>query len=336
MSCLRFCLFGKLSVVRDGQVLEGLTACKVQELLCYLLLHRDRAHSREALAGLLWGDCSTAQSKKYLRQALWQLQATLSPHGRPSDVRTLLVESDSVRLNSGATIWLDIAVFERAFELMRGIPSDQLDATQARTLRDAAELYQGHLLEGWYHDWCVYERERLQDIYLAMLDKLMDYCAAHRDYESAMTYGARILRHDRARECTHQRLMWLHYLAGDRAAALRQYHRCVAALEAELGVKPSQVTLDLYEQISAGWLRGPTPSLRAGIAPTPVLSDALARLKHIEVVLAGVQEQVRSDIQVVERALKCDGGPTGRKPLAEVRLIGSGGPSRASKPAAER
>ena len=34
---------------------------------------------RESLAALLWGENPTAQSKKYLRQALWQLQHALSP-----------------------------------------------------------------------------------------------------------------------------------------------------------------------------------------------------------------------------------------------------------------
>ena len=299
-------LFGRLCVSRDDAVLDGLTACKVQELLCYLLLHRDRPHSREVLAGLLWADCSTPQSKKYLRQALWQLQAALSPHGKPPHPRTLLVESDGVRLNSGAGMWLDIAVFENAFELMRGVPSGELDATRAGTLRDAAELYQGHLLEGWYQDWCLYERERLQDMYLAMLDKLMDYCVAQRDYENAMTYGARILRHDRARECTHQRLMRLQYLAGDRAAALRQYQRCVTALDEELGVQPAEGTVVLYEQIRAGRLGG-----RAGVPVCPTetdpstgaLVDVLSRLKRLEAVLGDLQQQVQQNIGVVEQFL---------------------------------
>ncbi len=109
MSRLHVRLFGRLSVSRDDTAVDGLAACKVQELLAYLLLHRDRTHSRETLAGLLWGDCPTPQSKKYLRQALWQLQAALGPNGEPPNARTLSVDSDNVRLNTGAAIWLDIA-----------------------------------------------------------------------------------------------------------------------------------------------------------------------------------------------------------------------------------
>lgn len=82
MSKLTFQLFGRLSVMRDARSVEGLETSKEQELLCYLLIHRDRPHPREALAGLLWGDSSTEKSRKYLRQALWHLHATLHPEKR--------------------------------------------------------------------------------------------------------------------------------------------------------------------------------------------------------------------------------------------------------------
>lgn len=74
----------------------------------------------------------------------------------------------------------------------------------------------------------------------------MAHCQAHGEYEMGLFHGAQILAYDRARERTHRRLMYLHYLAGDRAAALRQYERCVAALEEELCVSPDQGTCNLY------------------------------------------------------------------------------------------
>jgi len=56
---------------------------------------------------------------------------------------------------------------------------------------------------GCYDDWCIFERERLQNIYLLMLDKLISYSAKHREYEAGQGYGYTILRYDRARERTH-------------------------------------------------------------------------------------------------------------------------------------
>ena len=307
MSILRVSLFGKFHVHLGEQVLAGLNARKVQELFCYLLLYRDRPHPREILASLLWGDSFTTQSRRYLRKALWQLKVTLDCQTGPSNNRILLVEPDWVQINSDANLWLDVAVFEHAFTLVQGVPGRELDFQCVETVRNAVDLYQGDLLRGWYQDWCLYERERLQHWHLAMLDKLMDYCEMHHEYETGLAYGARILRYDRARECTHRRLMRLQYLAGNRTAALRQYERCLTALDEELGVRPAKRTVALYEQIRADQLHGPTPApVEASITPrvlTPPLPEVLSRLQRLEVILADVQRQVQQDIQVAERAL---------------------------------
>jgi hypothetical protein len=42
--------------------------------------------------------------------------------------------------------------------------SGDLNEAQAQLLKDAVNLYCGDLLEGWYQDWCLFERERLQSI----------------------------------------------------------------------------------------------------------------------------------------------------------------------------
>lgn len=94
MLTLNIYLFGKFCVRRNERILEGLEARKVQELFCYLLLHRDHSLPRETLASILWSDTTTALSKKSLRQTLWQLQSALAPHDETSNERILLVEPD--------------------------------------------------------------------------------------------------------------------------------------------------------------------------------------------------------------------------------------------------
>jgi DNA-binding SARP family transcriptional activator len=297
-------LFGKFCVRRDTETLTGLDACKLQELFSYILVFRDVPHSRESLAALLWGDCSTTQSKKYLRQALWQLQTVLSSRSSKNRNRIFNVENDWVSLNSESEVWLDVALFEKAFALLRELAGHQLDDSQAQTLDQAIQLYQGDLLEGWYQDWCLCERERLQTNYLIMLDKMMSYCEAHGKYETGLAYGLRVLRYDRARESTQRRLMRLHYLAGDRTAALRQYEHCVTALNEELGVKPSRLTVALYDQIRLDEFKavvsGPTVPTNGD---SSVLPKVIEHLKHVRRVLIKIQGEVQNDIKAVEDVL---------------------------------
>lgn len=306
MSALVVRLFGKFHVQCGEHDLIGFDIRKLQELFCYLLLYRDRPHPRETLADLLWSDSSTAQSKMYLRKALWQLQTTLEAQSEPTSGAVLLVGPEWVQINPAANLWLDVVVFEEAFSLVRGVPGKELDCQRVQTLQSAVDLYRGDLLEGWYELWCLYERERLQHMYLAMLDKLMDYCEAHHEYEAGLVYGTRSLRYDRARERTHRRLMRLYYLAGDRTAALRQYERCVVALDEELGVKPDKRTVALYEQIRADQLDG-SPAALAEAGPkletTASLPEVLGHLTQLQALLTSVQRQVQHDIEVVELAL---------------------------------
>ncbi len=245
MSTLAIHLFGRFRIRRGDTADLPIDAAKAQELLAYLLLNRRRAFRREALAELLWPDSSPLQARKYFRQTLWQLQTALSEQ----DV--LLVDQEWLRINPAADLWVDVASLESALELCQGGAGKDLTPSQADALRAAARMYLGELLEAWTHEWCVYERERLAIGHLQLLDKLMDFCEAHRAYEEAVEYAGEILRADPVRERTHRGLMRLHYLAGDRAQALRQFGRCRDALRNELDVEPSARTRALYQQVLA-------------------------------------------------------------------------------------
>ena len=303
MPLLSVRLFGKLCVESRVRVVPNLTARKVQELFCYLLLFRDRPHPRETLAGLFWGEASTTQSRAYLRKALWQLQTTLAHPPACGLGSALLVTSEWVQVNPQADVWLDVAMFEQACAAIQGIAGAQFGSHTAASLQQTVSLYQGVLLEGWYHDWCLYERERLHAMYLALLDKLMDYCEHHHDYESGLAYGTQSLRYDRAREQTHQRMMRLYAFSGDRTAARRQFEHCATALDAELGVQPMPCTLQLYAQIMANQLRSealPTSHPAPGATTMAPLTVILARLTHLQRTLAELQQCIQHDIHVVE------------------------------------
>jgi DNA-binding SARP family transcriptional activator len=303
MHDLQIHLFGKFSVRHDDRPATGFDAYKEQELLSYLLLHRNRPHSRETLAGLLWGDASTEKSKKYLRQALWHIQAALE--ARPGGGAVLTVEHDWVQLNAGVALWLDVEMFERTFALVQDRRGADLDAERLGALQAAVEVYRGDLLEGWYQDWCLYERERLQNIYLVMLDKLMCFCEAKGKFELGLHYGSLVLRYDRAHERTHRQLMTFQYLSGDRTAALRQFERCAAALREELGVRPDKLTAALYQKIRADQGDTSPPAQASGSAS---LADVLGHLQQIQVILADLQKRSRKEIGSDELTLNDPAG----------------------------
>jgi DNA-binding SARP family transcriptional activator len=282
MTKLEIRLFGQISIQRGGEPLPGLSSRAI-ELLCYLLLHRERGHAREALAGLFWPDAPDSLARKYLRQAIWRLQSKLPSRD------LLIVRAGWVRVNLEADLWLDIAEFERVHDFYRNLPGQELTDRQAAALETAVVLYRGDLIEPWYQDWCVYERDRLQLIYLAMLEQLMAHCEARRSYAKGVAYGQRVMRYDPARECTHRILMRLYYQAGDRTAALRQYERCAAAMAKQFNVHPSHETVALFRQVRGDHLE---TAATAATATTHSGSDLLLRvqasLEHVQAALTAL------------------------------------------------
>jgi DNA-binding SARP family transcriptional activator len=278
---------------------------KLQEMFCHLLLFRDRPHPRETLASLLWPASSTAQSKRNLRQALWQLQRSDALRDGSDHSDLFLVDAHWIRLNPEADLWLDVEVLEQVFSRVEGVPGRALDAAQVQALREAVELYQGDLLEDFFQDWCLYERERLQSIYLCVLDKLMDHSETSGQYEAGLVYGARALQWDGARERTYRRLMRLYYLSGERSAAMRQYDLCVQALRRELDVAPSERTIALYQQVRNGRLRArPRTAGPRGrqIGPdSSERSELLGQLRQMQRDLARLQGQLGDAIRRAER-----------------------------------
>lgn len=305
-SLLQVYLFGHFSTECRGEIIAGLEARRLQEVFSYLLLNRHRRCSRDFLASLFWGESSTDQSKKNLRQVLWQLQTALETKKVAASEPILRITADWLQVNPRADLWLDVDCFERAWNEIKLMPGKDLDVSKVQLLRTAIGLHQEVLLPSNYEDWCLRERERLLSLLIAMLDKLMEYSEAHHDYETALRAGRRILEYDRVHEPTHQKLMRLYYFLGNRVEALKQYHRCEVSLREELGALPSRSTRTLYQLILLDQLEGDSSSetlMRDSQERTSLLEHTLEELKQVQNLYIYAQRQVDFHIQEIEQAL---------------------------------
>jgi two-component SAPR family response regulator len=249
MSRLAIRLFGKFNIFNKEEIrIEG---NKAQELFAYLLIFRGQPHNREKLADVLWKGVTTEQAHGYFRKTLWQLKSGLT---RITEGQDEIIQTDNswIQVNISKSIWLDVEVFEQTYYLVRDIPGKDLAPDLVAKLKTAIEVYRGDLLEGWYQDWCVCQRESNRDDLILLLDKLCEYCEVKREHEAGLDYAKRILSIDSTNEVAHQRVMRLFSLTGNRAAAMRQYQRCASVLENELGIIPSETTRELLKNIKNG------------------------------------------------------------------------------------
>ena len=240
MGVLRIRLFGTVRVSHDGRARDARLSHTGQSLLAWLLLHRRNAHARETLAALLWCDQRESRARSCLSTALWRLRQVLEPKGVPRGTY-LISEPAAVGFNSASNHWLDVAAFEEGVGHLSARAATRAPSDWSRA-EAAIAHYTGDLLEGFYDDWALRERERLRILYLDSLGSLLRHYFETGESEKALRCGHQILALDPLREDIHREVIRLHVRCGQRALALRQYECCRAALKEELGVEPMEET----------------------------------------------------------------------------------------------
>jgi DNA-binding SARP family transcriptional activator len=306
MAGIKVSLFGKFNIIFPNKSVYAIRARKVQELFVYLLMFRKQPQPRESLSEALWADQSITQSRRNLRQTLWHLQSALRKAQSLSKLN-LQIEDGWIHIHLPTDFWLDIAEFEQIFDLVNHKHVRELSIEDFKATQFAVNLYKGDLLEGWYQDWCIFERERFQMMNLLLLDKLVQYCEIHQKYDAGLVYGWHILRQDHAYERAHRQLMRLYALSGDRTQALHQYQRCLNALQIELGVEPSEITKQLYDQIQSDTFVAPSYARKIVLSTSqevaPVIEGMLNRLQQFSLTLKKMEAQVQQEIIALENIL---------------------------------
>ena len=252
---LRIQLLGNTNIWRaDGTLVDGPVwrKRKVQILLAFLALQRGRPAHREALLEALWPDLEYTAALHNLNTTVYHLRKSLEPtlqHG--SDSRYIRYEGNCYCLDVGASLWLDVVAFETGIAQARR----ELGPEQAINFyRNALSWYQGDFLAdlGAASAWCSRERERLRDLYLEALEKVGRLHEQRQEYRQANEMYWKALSADPCRESACQRLMQLAALRGDPTVVMALYNGLVAALNREVGARPTQETVSIYEAARRG------------------------------------------------------------------------------------
>lgn len=202
-------------------------------LLAWLALEGPTPRNR--LATLLWPDKPPESARNSLRQRLFQLRRQLG-----------------VALVDGAAV----------ATLAEGVTHD-LD--EADTLLDGVALELG----GEFMPWLELQRGRLRARLRRSLAELAAMAETAKDWDDALAHAGELLALEPLSEEAHRRVIRLHYLAGDRAAALLAFDRCAQLLKDEVGAPPSGETMALLATVSAA-ARETVPATQSAV-PTSVL-----------------------------------------------------------------
>ena len=281
---LHVCLLGPPSLAWQGEPLT-LPRRQARALLFYLAA-APQAVTRDHLCLLFWPDATETTARCNLSRLVSILHDTLP------DPALLITSDDQIGLTRSG-VQSDLQTFDLLWGAWKA-------GGQPSCLQQAVALYRGPFLEGFslpdcpeYEAWITTERQRWERLALQALAALVEDLAAKGEYASAISDAQRYLAIDDLSEEIHRRLIELYALAGDRAAAARQYEHLVAVLERELGLDPLPETQALYRAVQAG---GAPPRIN----PTP--SAIKAHLLAPDVPLVGREEAWRALEEAYARA----------------------------------
>jgi ABC-type oligopeptide transport system substrate-binding subunit/DNA-binding SARP family transcriptional activator len=260
-----------------------------QSLLAYLLLTPNTSHRRERLAGLFWPDASESNARSNLRHALWRVRKALGSGA----TERIICDDLAIKYAPLTDDQIDVLSF-------RACP--EVNASRDELL-NALLVYDGDLLPGFYENWVVLERERLQAEFERKLARLLDLLLAESNWNEALEWGERWIAFGGIPEPAYRALMLAHAGLGNLSAAISQYQRCVEALEKELGIGPSVQTHQIYDQIRNGILQ---PQIQPPVGEGSTLAKLISSAEMLEKptpIFVGREEQLSMLDKYLERAL---------------------------------
>ena len=210
-------------------------------LLAYLVVEA-RPIARDSLCALLWPDSGQAAARGNLRTALHGIVKVL-PNG------AILCVGETLEVDC-STFWVDVVVFNQEFNRLTSV-----EATQPE-LEEVVEICCGDFLEGFslrdctdFDLWQLVTAEGIR-AKLGLLLKELVRSQINLDVGARSTGTVtRLLALDPLDETAYQLAMEVYARLGRWSAALEQYDRCCAVLQAELDVDPAVETQQLADEV---------------------------------------------------------------------------------------
>jgi DNA-binding SARP family transcriptional activator len=207
-----------------------------QRLLAYLAVHRTsllRAHVSEAL----WPEVDRRRASANLRSAIWRIRQ--AGHN--------VLDATGNRLGLTPDVVVD---FQEETALARRI-LDRSDPWPDRTVgQEAVTKLSTDLLQDWYDDWLLLERDRWNQLRLHALEALAERLLARGELSQAIDAALAAVWIEPLRESAQRILVRVHAAEGNLCEAVAQYRRYQQLLRHELSTSPTAQMEQLIHELA--------------------------------------------------------------------------------------
>lgn len=217
-----------------GDALLGISAGS-QRLLAFLAV-RDRAMTRNHVAGTLWPESTDDHAGASLRSAVSRLRG-------PARAAVTVTAAD---LSLAEGVAVDV---HHSQELARRL----IDRDGARSDGDigaaSVSALSGDLLPGWYDDWAVIAAEDWRQLRMHALEAVAARLTDADRLAEAAAAALAAVRAEPLRETARAALIRVHMAQGNQSAAHGEFERYRVLLRAEIGVEPTARLTELFKTL---------------------------------------------------------------------------------------
>jgi DNA-binding SARP family transcriptional activator len=211
-----------------------------------------------------------------LRNALANLRHVI--RDQKTEPPYLIIDRETVQFNLSSDHWLDVREFEALSAPGKQPILTDFPQSQITDLKSAVSLYRGSFLQGFslkdssaFEEWSLLVREDLHRKVVSGLTRLAQESELREEFDLSCAYAYRLVALEPWNEEYCRQLMRLLTLNGQCSAALAYYETFRRSLVEELDILPNAETVQLYERIRAGELKGtPRPQFPPHNLPAPL------------------------------------------------------------------
>jgi two-component SAPR family response regulator len=212
---------------------------KSMELFAYLLINQGRSVTKTRILEDIFPERPLKNAEMYLNTAVYQLRKALAPHGFKEMVISAQ-EQYRVDLDHAD---VDFIQFELGVEEL-----SEINAANVAVAIDLEKQFAGELFEDTPFEWAAVKRERLAAKYDSFAKRLAIWLLARKQFREAAQIARRIVYCNEFEEESSLLLLNIYGAMGDRQSLHNYYEHYTQLLLQELGLQPSSMIQQLYEQ----------------------------------------------------------------------------------------
>ncbi|MCW2882369.1 MAG: DNA-binding transcriptional activator of the family [Sphaerisporangium sp.] len=259
---LRFEVLGPVRAWRGDDEIE-LGSPQQRAILAILLLQAGTSASPDQLIAAIWGGAAPRAAVGMVRSYVSRLRRVLDP-GHTAAVIESVGGGYALRAED-----LDLTEFQRQLGVARESRRAGYAPAAATALRTALGLWHGTPLAGVNGDYAEYERTRLEQLRLTVIEDLAAADIESGRHVEAAAELAEVIAEQPLRERPRELLMLALYRSGRQADALAVFGQVQRLLADELGLDPGPDLREMQRRILAS-----DPALVGPAAPTQAATSS--------------------------------------------------------------